>query len=243
MKHLGAWRLPVSLLALTVAGCNLQINQGGSTDSSVEHAAATIVAMTMQAAGGGSGKPVTPFASPVVGTPTTKPTVSVHTDGAKCKSGPGANFEVIASFSVGMTADLLGKDTADGYWVVRDPTSGSSCWLQVQDATPAGSYASLPEMTPQPVAQSAPNRPSRGNWNYSCDASSLTTLLGWNAPAGSVNGYRVYREGTMIADLGAGTTTYKETIPFNYGSSINYAVEAYNDAGVSGQTTWNFSCP
>jgi hypothetical protein len=243
MEQFGARRLLVPLLSVMLAACNLQINTGGSTDPAVEHAAATIVAMTMQAAGGPSAKPLTPLSPPVVGTPTTKPTVSVHTDGAKCKSGPGTNFEVIASFSVGTIADLIGKDTADGYWVVKDPTSGSSCWLQVQDATPAGSYAALPELTPQPVAQSAPNRPTRGNWNYSCDASSLSTLLGWNPPAGSVNGYRVYREGTQIADLGAVTTSYKETIPFNYGTSINYAVEAYNDAGASAQLTWNFSCP
>ncbi len=242
MRHGGASRLLVPLVACLLAACNLQLNQGGSGDSSVEQAAATIVAMTMRARGSG-GKPITPFASPVVGTPTTKPVVSVHTDGAKCKSGPGPDFKVVATFSVGTTADLLGKDTADGYWVVKDPGSGSSCWLQIQDATPAGSFENLPEMTPQAVAQSVPDAPRRGTWNYSCDSTSLTTILGWNPPSGSVNGYRVYREGTQISDLGAGTTTYKETIPFNYGSSINYGVVAYNDAGVSPQLTWSFSCP
>ncbi len=240
MRQLGPRHLLVPVLALVLAACNLQTDQGSPGNPAVEQAAATIVAMTMKA---GGGKPLTPFASPVVGTPTTRPTVSVHTDGAKCKSGPGLDFAVIASFNLGATADLLGKDTADGYWLVSDPASGSSCWLQIQDATPAGSFESLPEVTPQPVAQNAPNRPTRGNWNYSCDSTSLTTLLGWNPPAGSVNGYRVYREGTKIADVGAGTTTYKETIPFNYGSSINYGVEAYNDAGSSSQLTWSFSCP
>ncbi len=237
----GARRFLVPLLAFLLAACNLQANQGGPGDTSVEHAAATIVALTMQAHAGG--QPITPFASPVLTTPTTKPTVTIHTDGAKCKSGPGPDFQVLATFNLGATADLLGKDTADGYWVVKDPGSGSSCWLQIQDATPAGSFESLPEMTPQPVSQSAPNPPTRANWNYSCDSTSLTTLLGWNPPAGSVNGYRVYREGTQISDLGAGTTTYKETIPFNYGSSISYGVEAYNDAGVSPKLTWSFSCP
>lgn len=244
MKYFGARHVLVPLMGLILAACNLQINAGGSDNSSVEHAAATIVAMTMEAHGKTpGGQPLTPFASPVPVTPTTKPTVSIHTDGAKCKSGPGADFQVIATFTVGTTADLIAKDTADGYWLVKDPTSGSSCWLQVQDATPAGSFDRLPEVTPQPVAQTAPNRPSKGNWNYSCDSTSLTTLLGWNPPAGSVNGYRVYREGTMIADLGSSTTSYKETIAFNYGSSISYGVAAYNDAGTSPQQTWSFSCP
>lgn len=244
MRNRAATMGLVFLAALLLAACNLQINAGSSSDSTVEHAAATIVALTMQAHGQTpGGQPVTPFVSPVPATATTKPTVSIHTDGAKCKSGPGEDFKVIATFGVGTSADLIAKDTADGYWLVKDPTSGSSCWVLVQDATPAGSFEDLPEVTPQPVAQNVPNAPTRGNWNYSCDNSSLSTLLGWNAPAGSVNGYRVYREGTQIADLGGGTTSYKETIPFNYGSSINYSVEAYNDAGSSSKLTWSFSCP
>lgn len=243
MRHFGVRHVLVPLLGLVLGACNLQIGQGASDNSAVEHAAATIVAMTLEAHGQPGGKPVTPFASPIPVTPTTKPTVTVHTDGAQCKTGPGPNFKALATYSTGTTVDLLAKDTADGYWFVSDPASGSSCWLQIQDATPAGSFDLLPEVTPQAVAQSAPNRPTKGNWNYSCDSTSLTTILGWNAPAGSVNGYRVYREGTKIADLGAGTTTYKETIPFNYGSSISYGVEAYNDAGSSQQVTWSFSCP
>ncbi len=244
MRKFGVVGTIVLLPALLLAACNLQVNMGGSSDSTVEHAAATIVAMTMEAHGRTpAGQPLTPFASPVPATATVKPTVSIHTEGAKCKSGPGEDFKVIATFGVGTSADLIAKDTADGYWLVKDPTTGSSCWILVQDATPAGSFESLPEVTPQPVSQSVPNAPSRGNWNYSCDSTSLSTLLGWNPPAGAVNGYRVYRAGTQIADLGGGTTSYKETIPFNYGSSINYSVEAYNDAGTGPKLTWNFSCP
>ncbi len=239
MRQFGARHVAVLLMAVGLAACNLQLSQTDSGDAAVQNAAATIVAMTLEA----HGKPRTPFASPVAATPTTKPTVTIHTDGAKCKTGPGPDFKVLATYSTGTTVDLLAKDTADGYWFVADPASGSSCWLQIQDATPGGSFETLPEVTPRPVAQSAPNRPSKGNWNFSCDSTSLTTLLGWNPPAGSVNGYRVYREGTQIADLGAGTTSYKETIPFNYGSSINYSVEAYNDAGNSPQQVWSFSCP
>lgn len=244
MNNFGVGRLFMLVPALLLAACNLQINSGRAGDSTVEHAAATIVALTLEAhAGTPGGQAITPFASPVPVTATVKPIVSIHTDGAKCKSGPGQDFKIIATFSVGTTADLIAKDTADGYWLVKDPASGSSCWVLVQDATPAGSFESLPEVTPQPVSQSVPNAPTRGNWNYSCDSTSLNTLLGWNPPAGSVNGYRVYRAGTQIADLGGGTTSYKETIPFNYGSSINYSVEAYNDAGTGPKLIWSFSCP
>lgn len=114
----------------------------------------------------------------------------------------------------------------------------------MQDASPGGSFELLPEVTPQAAAvQAVPGRPSRGNWNYSCDNTALTMLLGWNAPSGAVNGYRVYRFGTLLADLPASTTSYQETVPFTYGSDMNYAVEAYNDAGTGQQVLWDFTCP
>ena len=62
-------------------------------------------------------------------------------------------------------------------------------------------------------------------------------------PSGTVNGYRVYRFGTLLADLPASTTSYQETVPFTYGSDMNYAVEAYNDAGTGQQVLWDFTCP
>lgn len=239
MGYFWARGLLVPFLAVMLAACNLQINQGGSGNSSVEHAAATIVAMTMQARGGLSGKPVTPFVSPAVATPTTKPTVSIHTDGAKCKSGPGTNFEVIASFNVGTTADLIGKDTADGYWVVKDPTSGSSCWLQIQDATPAGSFEMLPELTPQASTQNVPGRPIL-RWNFQCTYNaggglSVTTDISWRAPSGTVNGYRIYRQGTQIAEVSAGTKSFTDTTIIAVGDQLVYGVEAYSDAGAGPQ--------
>jgi len=208
--------------------------------------ASTIVAGTLQAAGvvTSAASTATPAsATAPAATPTTKPSLYINTNGAKCRSGPGPNFQEIAAYNSGTTVDLIARDTAGGYWLVKDPGSGSSCWVQVQDSSPGGSFELLPEITPQAVSASAPGRPSRGNWNYSCDNTTLTMLLGWNPPTGTVNGYRVYRFGTLLADLPGTTTSYQETIPFTYGSAMNYAVEAYNDAGAGPQVAWDFNCP
>jgi hypothetical protein len=238
-----AWGLAMVCI---LSACTLPGVQVQPSLSPIDQAS-TIVAGTLEAGGistsSASTAVVKPSETTAPATPTTKPSLYINTNGARCRSGPGPNFQEIASYNTGTSVDLIAKDTADGYWMVKDPGSGSSCWVQVQDASPGGSYELLPEITPPAVAQSAPGRPSRGNWNYSCDNSTLTMLLGWNPPTGTVNGYRVYRFGTLVTDLPGTTTSYQETVPFTYGSSMNYAVEAYNDAGAGPQVTWDFTCP
>jgi hypothetical protein len=226
---------------LLLAACNPARGQT-STGPSVQDLAATIAAATINAGGTATATAGVASATAVV-TPTTQPVLFISVDHASCRSGPGPDFEVIASYPAGASVDMLGKDSADSYWIVLDPASNKLCWIQAQDATPSGSFDTLPEMTPQPVRVTVPNKPSRGAWNFYCDNTTLTTILGWNAPSGPVNGYRIYREGNQIADVPATQTSYTETVPFTYGSSIMYAVAAYNDAGTSQQTVWNFHCP
>ncbi len=227
---------------LLLAACGPQSSQA-TPGPSVDELAATIAAATIQAARAGTATAAAASPTAPAATPTVKPTLFVHADNAACRSGPGTDFKVIATFPAGTTVDMTGKDTTDGYWIVQDPTSRDLCWIQAQDATPSGSFDLLPEMTPQPVSVSVPNKPSKGVWNFACDNTTLTTILGWNAPAGPVNGYRIYRQGTQIADVPSTQTSYTDKTPFRYGSSIDYAVAAYNDAGVSPQLVWNFHCP
>ncbi|MGE5072455.1 MAG: hypothetical protein ACM3MF_03430, partial [Anaerolineae bacterium] len=176
-------------------------------------------------------------------TATTKPTLFINAASANCRSGPGNDFGVIAALAAGTSADLVGKDSVHNYWIVIDPASHKQCWVQIQDATPAGSFSDLPEMTPQPVTIAVPGKPNKGAWNFACDNTTLTTVLAWYPPSGSVNGYRIFREGSQIADVPATEKSYTEKIPFRYGSNMSYAVAAYNEAGTSQQLTWNFHCP
>ena len=232
----------LTVLMLSVPACNI----GPLPQATIPaDAVATVVAMTMQAHGSATAPAFTATtqASPAPVTATTKPTVAIKTDNAQCTSGPGPKFEVIATYSVGTTVDMVAKDTADGYWLVKDPSSGTSCWVQTQDATAAGSFDLLPEVTPQAANQGAPSQPTVFYPNYSCDPTGLTTSLTWNDAADTEKGYRVYRDGVQIADLSANSTTYSETIPFTLGSQVTYAVEAYNDSGASPQRTLSFRCP
>ncbi len=238
------WRVAAMGTVLVLAACNLPGAQTTPTLSMLDQAG-TIVAATFMAGGTPTAAAAAVTASPTgpAATPTTKPSLFINAADAKCRSGPGPDFKEIASYPTGTSVDMIAKDTTDGYWLVKDPGSGDSCWLSVQDATPSGSFDLLPEITPPAVAVQAPGKPGKGSWNYSCDNTSLTTILGWTPPTSGANGYRVYRDSKKIADLPASTTTYTETIDFTYGSSVTYGVEAFNEAGAGPQVTWDIHCP
>ena len=149
------------ILVFVLSACNL--NAQAPTSNPLGEAA-TIVAKTLQAQGSptpkGTTVAATPFASPVAPTATKKPSLVINKDDSKCRSGPGPDFKVIASYNTGTTVDLVGKDSADSYWLVKDPTSLDICFIQAGDSTPGGSYENLPEVTPQPVVNNnVPARP------------------------------------------------------------------------------------
>lgn len=50
--------------------------------------------------------------------------------------------------------------------------------------------------------------------NQVCDGSTgLSISLSWNDNANNENGYRVYRDGVLVATLAANSTTYSEVAP------------------------------
>jgi hypothetical protein len=242
MKTITKVLIIFGILVFALSACNIGVKAPTSDPLS---AASTMVAMTLQAGAlptSQASAAATPYASPVVATPTTKPTLYINKDNSQCRSGPGADFKVIASFNTGTTVNLVAKDSADSYWLVVDPTSADICWVQAQDASPSGSYDSLPEVTPQASTNKAPARPGSIVYTFSCDSTSVTTKLSWTDNANNENGYHVYRLGTKIADLPPNSNSYTDTVNYTLGTQMNYAIEAYNDAGVSQQRTITFSC-
>ncbi len=227
---------------LLSAACNFPMAQATYVPSANEQAA-TSVAATLAAQPTATVSEVTPFASPSAPTvtPTTKPTFSVTTDNAECRNAPAAGAKTITRFPAGTVVDLVGKDTADSYYIVIDPASHDLCWIEAQNGTPGGSFSLLPEMTPQAqtTAQAAkvPAKPGALFYTFTClGGGQVTVDLKWSDVANNETGYHVYRDGTQIANLPANSTTYTDTAAISPGIVIHYAVEAYNDAGASPQS-------
>jgi hypothetical protein len=75
--------------------------------------------------------------------------VSVQTN---CRSGPGAEYDLLGVLPVGQTAQVLGQDPNSGYWIIRLPSNPAIiCWLWGQHSTVLGNTAGLPVYAPPPT--------------------------------------------------------------------------------------------
>lgn len=68
-----------------------------------------------------------------------------------------------------------------------------------------------------------------------CNSSEYSVSITWSDVADNEDGYRVYRDGVLIAELGANTESYQDEPPGS--GPYTYAVEAYNSSGTSQQIT------
>ncbi|HEY71214.1 MAG TPA: CSLREA domain-containing protein [Anaerolineae bacterium] len=69
-----------------------------------------------------------------------------------------------------------------------------------------------------------------------CNEKQYFLTLQWIDMADNETGYRVYRDGVLIATLGANADSYTDNNP-SCNTSHTYGVEAYNDAGASSRPT------
>ena len=96
---------------------------------------------------------------------------------------------------------------------------------------------------PAPPTQSPPAAPGNLRYIFFCTlAGELTTDLTWSDKADNEQGYRVFRNGTLIATLPANATAFSETINININDTLTYSVGAFNAAGSSSQPSISFSC-
>ena len=205
---------------------------------SVSEAASTIVALTFEAATHAAQSQQPTLRPLLVATPTFQnPRLYVNSD-AKCRTGTGSNSKVLASFTAGTTLDMVGRSSAADGWLVKVPDGSATCWIRVLESSPSGSFQDLPEVTPQPSTRQLPSAPVEMSWPFYCSYVAgvlykITIDLSWVDLANDANGFRIYRQDQLIADVPADTKAYSDTADVVLGSQLTYSVEAYNDAGVS----------
>ena len=239
MKSRPTFLLLASALILFFSACGTTVKT--PQPLTVNEAASTLVALTDQAATQ-SAHLSTPTLLPPIPTPTfAKPLLYINVN-TQCRTGMGSNFQPVAALSAGMTVQLIGKDKSQSAWLIQAPNSAVTCWVLAGDGSPSGDYESLPEVTPQPSTQKPPSTPAFAGWPWFCTYSKgvmykATVNLSWIDPANDANGFRVYRQGTQIADLPAKTTSIIDTIEVVTGTDLSYGIAAYNDAGISPQRT------
>jgi hypothetical protein len=179
-------------------------------------------------------------------TPTTTPAPTTADDsapsftfslGANCRKGPSTQYESLGFGQVGEQVPIQGLSDPAGWYYVQLP-AGTRCFAAGSTGEATGPLDELPiipapplPVTPTPTATLAPPAaPVLSVSNQVCDAVQYVVRLSWKDVDGET-GYRVYRDGMLIAALGANTTVYDDSSP-DY-NAHDYRVEAFNAAGMA----------
>jgi hypothetical protein len=144
---------------------------------------------------------------------------------------------VVTAFQQGAQARIVGRN-ADSSWFVVSMPGGGTCWVAASTGTPSGPFSSAPVQAPPPLPPTDTPVPAQppaapGNLHIAsevCSAEEFSVNLEWSDVSGE-DGFRVYRDGALIATLGQNQTGYTDSPP-DY-NAHSYGVEAFNGSGTS----------
>lgn len=174
-------------------------------------------------------------------------TLSVSAD-TNCRSGPSKEYDYLGALLIGQTAEVVGKSTATGYWIIKNPERAGNCWLWGNYATVSGDTSRLAEFPIPPTpTPSAPNAVKGLVANKICFFNGvsydLNGFISWE-DVSNEEGYRIYFNDVVLMGVPANTTI--AAIPnllVQPGISIKMSVEAYNPAGKSAKKSVEIVCP
>jgi hypothetical protein len=181
--------------------------------------------------------------------------IFIFTTNANCRQGPDTAYAVVTSFFANDQVTIEGRNENSSWYWVLIPNSKARCAVSGSTGHPQGPLdnlvvipaPALPATTvapppvviattpaPAPVAPAAP-----GGFNVStksCNSSEYVVTLQWSNVTGEL-GYRIYRDGALIATLSENSTSYNDASP-DY-NSHSYQVQSYNAAGSANSSTQN----
>lgn len=239
----------LNALMIAILACTLGQAAPGEAEPT-----ATITSPPVPAASDTPAPPTLAPAPTATGTPTV-PQVRVSA-ATNCRTGPSVQFDLLWTLQPDQTAEVVGKNTPNNYWIIKYPNG--LCWLWGQYATVSGNIASLPEY-PQPATPTAslPAAPTNVKATASCVPIPATltfavhVTLTWADQATNEEGYHIFRNETLLATLGPNATSFEDdtklpvapaVFPPVPGPTVKYGIEAFNGAGTSSTKEREVGC-
>lgn len=179
---------------------------------------------------------VTPAETPIpIWTPTPTealPLMVTLIENANCRKGPATGYDLVTSLTKGDQVLATGRNDPPTWWQVQVPVTGKLCWISGTLLEVPFDPALVPVVSVPPL----PNAPGSFHVSGSTCSANLNDFsveLSWVDPGGET-GFRLYRNGELIATLGADTTSYTDNAP--KGTALTYEIEAFNTLGRSTRT-------
>ena len=131
-------------------------------------------------------------------------------ENANCRKGPATFYDLETVESKGDQVLATGRTQAADWLQVETSKSKKLCWIS------AGllDIPFDPKLVPVATFPSLPGAPGPLTAKSACDAKlkDFPVDLSWSAPGGET-GFRLYRNGELIATLGAGVTSFTDNAP------------------------------
>ena len=166
-----------------------------------------------------------------------------------CFRGPGEDYALVADLEAGEEAEIVGQ--SEGYWIVRTSTE-TICWIPNQGVIPQGDFAAVPDVEPPPIpTPAAPAAPTNLEaFNNACYTDKSYTPnkrvnrfhLYWQDMANNEDGFRVYRDGNLVAELPPDKTEVIDEIVAPNDHVHVYYVVAYNAVGEAKSEAVGLTC-
>lgn len=260
----------LSLIAILLSACNFPSEQNAGL--TVEQQAATVVAQTLTAVAEESLLPLAsptsqqetpPTASPAtIGETTTPPpsatlipptgtsTAAILTvdSNTNCREGPGLTYAIVIVLVPGMQYQMIARTADNKYWVVTEIGKSTPCWVPAEMSNAFGNVNQLSVTTPSaPTSAAGPlQAPTALKYQYDCVYNgipgNIQVLLQWSDRSNSELGFRIYRDGLIVGEVPANTTTYADYFTGSTTVTYTYRVSAYNATGEALGGTISFSC-
>lgn len=206
-------------------------------------ATATVTAAPVTLTVTAAGSTATGAASPTI-TPTYSTPMLTVLQQTNCREGPGQDYQVIFTYLADVKLEIIGRYDPTNFWLVKSLESKTgTCWMWGEYVEVTGSYWVVPTVTPPPTAtQPPPKAPSITKWDFSCSGGNMTFNLLWEDRATNETGYRIFRDGEMVAELPANSTAWTETIALESGESVAYYLQVYGPSGTVNTSIMKLTC-
>ena len=199
---------------------------------------------------GGPAPTIQPNATPTLGTGTPGAALLTVDSNTNCREGPGTSYKVVIVLVPGTNYQMISRTEDNQYWIVTEIGKATSCWVPAEFSNANGNTSLLPVITPSAptaLASGSPAAPTGLKYNFNCafnaDGSyTINVSLGWTDRSDNEQGFYVYRNGALIATLGAGTTSYTDIFVGTGSQANTYQVASFNATGQSLGGAQTFSC-
>ena len=247
------------ILVLAMLACSVSVDMGTQQPSGQDKlptaVAQTLQAFTQAALSSTPASTPTPTATPTPSHTPVPPILSVSA-ATDCYAGPSTNYGFVITIRPGTTASMVGKDTADNYWIIDVPGyPGTLCWLSGQYASVVGDTADLaapatPQASiytlsePRNLRLSCSSEEFSGTpepwWDWD-HASMWNVVFRWTNTETDQTGVRVFRNGRQLATLGRNANYFADTFwlhgHHDRDRDVTYGVQAFNSTAVSSIVT------